>query len=518
MPLTHVQMLSERNTWEDISITEACVLFPHVGVAARSGLFRCSLCGQYVTFAKGKVYRPYFKHTQEDQSSDCPDRSESRPFIATASTLRPGAQILPLRLSLLYSNIFKLELGLPPVPKELLDKQIGESIYIRANDDASNSVQYLLSRISENQLTYLPLGEFPSESYTLSVGFNYSPIMQFWPREINGVSRTGTLFDGDTRKMIPFDSDVQVNHLYYLVTTKHYVHGSGQLHIEQKCRYSTGWFSWFVYAVRADSIDESTIRFFMEYHCRLTETPLTIVPLWPAYTKSPYVIYHNTKQMFMYIKGNAKSEIFPYGERLLMTGCNGGHILSVYGSARQQLLSIGRARVLQSTYLWFQNLDYEVAEAVVNVTDINGEQIAAGDLNSIPQKKRIKISVPYDGEVKIYQNDVLRDILPIVPGNDLVLDNIWFGMRIEVYQGLDRIWHIAFRRSRDKTKQSDIELYNKLAHARGNLTTVGHSVGAIAKNMQNYPLTRQWLRKQITKGSISVEALQLIEKEFLKRD
>ena len=48
MPLTHVCMWSKHG-WDPVTAEKAAHMHPGGTVAARSGLFMCSLCGQYVT-------------------------------------------------------------------------------------------------------------------------------------------------------------------------------------------------------------------------------------------------------------------------------------------------------------------------------------------------------------------------------------------------------------------------------------------------------------------------------------
>lgn len=252
MSLTHVQILSPKSAkWENISIEEAEKRFPHRGVSARSGIFRCSLCGQYITLAKGEIQSTHFRHKKEEDSSDCPDRTERNPLKATSSTLRPGTQMLPLRIKLLSDKRFTLEIGLPPLPLDILDTYGAKKLTIHGAADRPNDVSYLLSRVSDEQMVYLLLGAYPADRYQLSVEETAEPVMQYWPNEAEGISRDGSLFDAESRKKLPFDADTQIQHPYYLVTKQNDLKGSDSLEIELQCRYSTGRFSWFVYRILA---------------------------------------------------------------------------------------------------------------------------------------------------------------------------------------------------------------------------------------------------------------------------
>lgn len=52
--LTHVCMWSDHG-WKRITAEQAARLHPGGTVSARSGLFMCELCGQYVTLTDGDI-------------------------------------------------------------------------------------------------------------------------------------------------------------------------------------------------------------------------------------------------------------------------------------------------------------------------------------------------------------------------------------------------------------------------------------------------------------------------------
>ena len=81
MPLTRVCMWSKHG-WYPITIEEAKRLHPGGTVSAKSGLFMCGWCGQYVTLTDGYVKDRYFMHSKTELSKDCPDRSLS--YISSA--------------------------------------------------------------------------------------------------------------------------------------------------------------------------------------------------------------------------------------------------------------------------------------------------------------------------------------------------------------------------------------------------------------------------------------------------
>lgn len=75
MPLTHV-CVWDKNGWKKITVNQAVKMTRgYGGVSASSGLFMCELCGQYVSLTSGNIRNPYFKHSKEEESKDCPERT-----------------------------------------------------------------------------------------------------------------------------------------------------------------------------------------------------------------------------------------------------------------------------------------------------------------------------------------------------------------------------------------------------------------------------------------------------------
>ena len=64
--LTHVCMWSD-NDWKPITAEQVARLHPGGAVSARSGIFMCDLCHQYVTLTKeGKNVR-HFRHVSYEK-------------------------------------------------------------------------------------------------------------------------------------------------------------------------------------------------------------------------------------------------------------------------------------------------------------------------------------------------------------------------------------------------------------------------------------------------------------------
>lgn len=91
--LTHVCMWSDHG-WKRITAEQAARLHPGGTVSARSGLFMCELCGQYVTLTDGDINVRYFKHSAYEKVKIVLNvhlGPDTLPLIARKSTICQSA-------------------------------------------------------------------------------------------------------------------------------------------------------------------------------------------------------------------------------------------------------------------------------------------------------------------------------------------------------------------------------------------------------------------------------------------
>ena len=340
MPLTHVCMWSEHG-WKRVTATEAIRHGASSTVSARSGLFMCELCGQYVTLAYGMIRDPYFKHSSEELSKDCQERTFS---TSAPTSFQAGTHGLPLRIRIKSASQFELQLGLLPVLGNLLSDN--HKILISSPETTTFKYEYSTSRIEDGVITYFSVGSNPMSSYRISVIPADDRLRSYWPGVIEGVARTGTLFDSITGKKLPYDADTLVNHTYWLLSSRTIYQKYQNVIVKQICNCSVGYSRWHVYEVTATAFAEDAARFFLDYHCRLTENAVSITPLWPVYIETPYVIRHGSNQLAVFLRGDADPKVFPI-TYLHRFRCGDGQLFFVNCKERQQFLSAGRTKVLR---------------------------------------------------------------------------------------------------------------------------------------------------------------------------
>ena len=503
MPLTHVCMWSEHG-WKRVSAEQATRHGASGTVSARSGLFMCELCGQYVTLAWGTIRDPYFKHSSEELSKDC----EERTFSASApTTFTAGSHSLPLRLRILSSSQFELQIGLLPVPNSLLSDK--RKIIILSSGLSSLRYEYATSRIVDGTITYLSVGSVPAPNYQLSLVPADSRLNSYWPGNLEGISRSGSLFDSVTGKKLPYDADTLVNHKYWLLTPHSIYQKYSNVSIQQICRCSVSYSSWYVYEVEATAFKEDAARFFLDYHCRLTENAVAITPVWPVYVETPYVLRHYADRLAVFLRGDADPKVFPV-TYLQTISCEGGQLFFVNCKERQQILSAGRTKVLQYTYLWKDPLDASVPFPEVEVTNLNGDPLPQGEQTTLPVHKTVVVTAPFDGYVNIKKCSIIIEKYRITSGQRTVIDKLQNGHSIEVFQGHDLAWRVSYVRTVTKSEKEDKKLLYALERCGGQKIAAPHTLAAIAGKLASYPLTRQWIYICIRTGNVYESAYRIL--------
>ena len=203
--LNHVYEFTE-NRWKHVTADQ---IDSDYAVSHRSGIFMCWLCRKNVDFIPGGIYSPYFRHSKYDDDKNCPERTFSS--SAPKAPLSPKEHNLPLRL-IIDNNNFRFELGLIC----LLHKIPDTVTTITASDNNEKFTYNLQERLNEKGITYLPVGEEPSEFYTIETSADFKCL---WNKTQRGIYNSKpNVFDGRTCRKLPIDADVQINRTYYVLT------------------------------------------------------------------------------------------------------------------------------------------------------------------------------------------------------------------------------------------------------------------------------------------------------------
>ena len=509
--LTHVCMWSD-NGWKRITAEQAAKLHPGGTVSAHSGLFMCELCGQYVSLTDGAVQTRHFRHSAYEKSKNCPER-----IFGAGYSISYGSQEhdLPIRITGVSSSSFRFEIGLIRVPIGSLCRDF--CIEIKPKGVSATPYVFTKERLNYEGITYLPLGEKPFEKYTLNLKNGSDKLLEFWPAEINGIDPEGTLFEKSSGKKLTYDADVEIEKEYYLLKRGYFYRKSySSIRIREIVQKQFGWESWTLYMVSASAFSEEAARFFLDFHCRLTDHPVSLQPVWPLFVEGNYIVKHSQDNMYMLVEGNvATVKTFP-SAAVCQLNHNASYpkLYEVHCSSRQQLISAGRTQALQYTYFWKEPLNQVGLPPEILVTDLSGSKVLPGKANTLPHSKALLFKSTYDGELIISNKDHVVDKRKIYADKPLELDGLSYGVSVQAVIGLDVVWQIDFQKQPSILANDEVEILKHISRVSGASIPAPHSLRNILAAMSRYPQICQWIRKCIKEGTINEQSYRRLQDAY----
>lgn len=505
--LTHVCMWSD-NGWKRITAERAAKLHPGGTVSAHSGLFMCELCGQYVSLTDGVVQTRHFRHSAHEKSKNCPERKFGAGYSISYD---PQKHDLPIRIVDISPYSFRFEVGLIRAPISSLSRDF--CIEIKPKGVSATPYVFTKERLNYEGITYLPIGERPFEKYTLNFKNGSDKLREFWPAEITGIDPEGTLFEKASGKKLTYDADVEIKKEYYLLKCD-YIDRTlyGRIRIQEMAQKQFDEDIWNLYVVSASTFSEEAARFFLDFHCRLTDHPVSLQPVWPLFVEGNYIVKHSQDNMYMLVEGNvATVKTFPSA-----AVCQLNHTVSypklyeVHCSSRQQLISAGRTQALQYTYFWKDPLNRVGPSPAILVTDLSGSEIESGESNTLPHNKTLLFKSTFDGELIISSNRVV-DKRKIFADRQLELDGLSYGVSVQAVIGLDVVWEINFKKRQVSIADDEVEILKRIRNTSGAFIPAPHSLRNILSGMGQYPQICQWIRKCIKEDSINEQSYRRLQ-------
>ena len=506
--LTHVCMWSG-NGWKRITAEQAARMHPGGTVSAHNGLFMCELCGQYVILTDGDIRKRYFKHSAYEKNKDCPERTFGSGCSFSYSSREHD---LPIRIKDVSSSSFRFEVGLVRAPISSLRKDF--RIEIRPKGVSGESYVFAKERLNYDSITYLPIGKRPFEKYTISFQNGNDKLYEFWPAEIEGIDPEGSLFEKASGKKLLNDSDVEIGKEYYLLKRGEiYGKPSSSIQIQKISRLRFGVETWTLYVVSASEFNEDAARFFLDCHCRLTDRPVSLQPVWPHYVEGNYSVKHNQNSMFILVEGNVVAvKSFPHVTvSQLNLDSSQQQLYQVLCSSMPQLISAGRAKVLQYIYFWKEPLDRVGLHPEVSVTDLAGAKVNSGETDTLPHSKTLCFKSTFDGEVIISHNSIIVDKRKISADKNIELYGLAYGLNVQVVIGLDVIWQIDFKKQQPIVENGEIDVLKQITNASGTTIPSPHSLRNILAGTKRYPQICQWIRKCIKDGIINEQSYRRLQ-------
>ena len=502
--LTHVCMLMD-NDWKPISAEKAAKIHPGGTVSAQSGLFMCELCGQYVTLVDGDKMVRHFRHSAYEKSKDCPERTFGAGYTPAYNA---SEHDLPLRIVNVTSSDFRFELGFVRIPNELFTSDL--KIEINGSDLRSERYKFNAERLNPDKITYLDVGGTPRKQYQIRISGTDRNIYQFWPTMVSGVDPAGTVFEQASGCKLATDADVEIGKKYYIISCLPIRQRNKHITINEISKKNVSGMTWRVYEIEALDYNEMSARFFLEYHCRLSEHPVEIHPIWPVTVKSPYVLKHLDEHLTLYIKGRATAHVFPE-TKIVSFPKRHGNVIDVRCDGRQQLISAGRANVLQYTYFWKDPLEYRIDPPKIDVTTFSGEAVESGVSDKLPPDRCLRITSELDGFIVLCVDKVPIERRRLQANTSVLIDNLRYGMEIEAYVGCDCVWSLFIKRADLNKNRDEAKLLKQLTASRGAMVPAPHTLGSMSHSLAKYPLIRKWLYECIRKGEMPAGAYRKLK-------
>ena len=507
--LNHVCVWSDSG-WKKITVEELLAQNPQGGISAKSGLLMCELCGQYVTFARGRTNQPHFKHSKYEDDKNCEERR-----IGNSGGYRNyNAQVheLPLRINISTGSII-LELGLLPIGNDYKQRYPNNQVYIQPLGETS--LQFSFERIHNEQITYLNVGK-PAEEYKIRTKKGWNDFAAIWPESVIGVDPKGTLFDSKTGKKLPYDADVIVHHDYLLLISQSALmsYSLKALSIQKLAENVYG--KWAVYRVSANDLSEKAAKFFLQYHARLTAKPVNVIPLWPTVINSPYFIRYDAKTLYVFVQGDVAPHIFPAPDNYQVweDAKKEVKLLSIVGNSRQQLLSVGRSNALKYTYIRKESICKSGNNPNIVIKDLRLNDLKEDNYSKIPPGNAISVRPRFDGRVELLENGMCVQQILLKGKSETLISDIRLGMKIRFIIGNDCIREISFETKRSvnkKYKELDSLLLMRLKNSSGKWIAIDHSIAVLLPYLDYFPNSKGWLLKQIKNGRIIDNALRQIK-------
>lgn len=517
--LNHVCMWNGKQ-WQRITAAEAGKKFPYT-VSAESHIFVCELCGQSVILTSGDKRIRYFKHNRGEDEKNCPDRSGNIGY----ETFKNGDHALPLKIVFddNAKKSFHFELGMIPVPQGFLVNAQNRQIKILPYGNGLPYV-YNFERINPDTVTYLDVGNLPFEQYSIDVD---SKLKKYWPEIIKGPSPKGSLFDGKTGKLLIPDSEVTAHREYYFLKLGEQKNYDMPKNISLKfvCRQN----NYYLYLFQCglcnnETASYETASYLWKLHYRLTDSPVSIQPIWPLYRETPYTITHNRDCTYFFINGSNESEkgsgirteIYPMPEHPVPPKKQGSiTLLKVPCKSDRVMISAGRSKVLTFRYFYRRKMDETADIPLIAVSDGKGNRMEQTTYTRLPAQKILIISAPYDGKVRVRDGHRALVYEDLKSGQAFSQKIDRLGVIVEILQGLDVVFKVEFKKKKQSSTRHEKRWIELLDHCSGEYIPIGRHLALVLLHLKDMPELRRWVLKCLKSGYIREDALRIIKSIFI---
>lgn len=524
MALTHVQMWDDNIGFHDVTVEEACAVFPECKtVSAKLGYFMCKLCGDRVLLTEPGINRRHFRHEQGKTQDDiCEERSIN---INKSKITTYKEHPMPIRLFVDCSDYsMKLEIGFFTTSRNENGEFYCDFINIKSIN--ANYKYDFNSRKRESGIAYLLASENPETEFQISYDHPSNSVSKYWPIKVDAVNPFGSIFEVQSGRLIRASGNAKVGIKYYLITKEEFLTSNSDIESRLLHKYENRKSGrWYLFSLKALRFSRESAKVFMKYGITLKKNQLDYCLLWPVAirevdTSSKYeslFIYHHSENLFFLVNdGSAVFKIYPQENNSCQTimsslSCK---IVQVKKGSKEMMISVGEKSALGFNYLI--NYDTEKCSAIpqVNITGKNGEIYIENEYLLSCHNNRVIIKAEYDGRVEIHQMNSLVCIYKYNCNEYLEIDIPRSGCKIIVFLANDAVRTVNFlmdNRKNQNAKIEDEKLYGKLCKCDGIQVPITHSFATAALQLSGFEKTNAWIRAKIKNGKISKKAILQIE-------
>ena len=452
MSLTHVYAILNGKT-KSVVVEEVEKL------RFRPHLF-CKLCGEDVSFVEASRWRSSFFRHSPNPDKTCMEKSD-----------RTGNGSVPLRQRSLNSEFFvrldpqllhgsnpsvEVEIALPPIDDSMHKELVLTEARFEVRADNQVISVYRADRLSSTGRSYIPIGRCFASRYDLSVRRGRSILYSSsrFNTLIDGFDGDGMLFSMETGRRIPFQAEVYVG-ISYAWVGKDYNAPKLISDVESVCmeRWSDGWCA---YRVKASCLSDSAVRAFIRFGTALCERGDVVYPLWPCFIRKNEQVYIEPNERRFY---GVKAETVSRGIPEVVE--DEGEFRSVsfgYLCYPIPLMYFEDGEVSRDVEIWKESFQGTALEPLVEIWDPDcrdgDKHVPFGVLDKLPLRRRLKIKARCEGRVESRFHGRRRQRFAL-KAQDVVSIDVRRGMSLTVYQGLDLVGKIVFKKL--EQQQADCE-------------------------------------------------------------
>lgn len=515
MPLEHVSTWNSHE-WIRITAEEADKQYSNGRtVSADEKVFMCDLCHEYVLFTTKQKNKRHFKHSSSAQNKECEARtlaiaSQGQDFLRKSATP-------PMRINVEHGFI-GLEIGFPPMPADLLAQaesmQLQAMVLAKGKPVLTKDVD--AHNFSSESIAYYSIGPCFFEEYRFALSRedarNTFPMLN---RTFAGLNASGTVFEYQSRRKVPFDGDVEIGKEYYLLTkaseysradlivTRLRIVGDHQL-----------------YSVIASQITKDTTAFFFQYHCRLTSTPAKLTLIWPIISEQEEAIQTDKEKLTFLLMGDASLKTEPQGinallKRHVLSEKPSTQLICVSNTSHLRMLWVARLSVLRCLNIWHRPQDMPPAlssaeEAIVQTENMS--PFISGKYPALPKGNRLFVTLAYDGCMIRRRKHVVTEIVKIKASVQRNTERLGFDESISIYHGLDNIATFSFERPDRHDIMQEQVLMASLRSCRGMAVPFPRRYAWVLARFDARSRARSYLASAMRRGCIHKDALHLIQR------